>query len=160
MNHPHSHANTIPQPALVLALSLVALTILMVVAVRVGLADREAVPAVERSRTGTTPLVIRSLTFSDMPDGAVRVADAASGDTVALLHGERDGGGFVRGVLRGMARDRQMRGVGQAPPFMLTLWRDGSLSLADRSTGRSVELGAFGPDNRAAFLRFIEQEPG
>jgi putative photosynthetic complex assembly protein len=158
MTHAHSHANTVPRPALAMALALVALTLAMVLAVRVGLAEREAVPAVERSRARTVPAATRTLTFADMPDGAVRVADAATGQTIATLHGERDGGGFVRGVMRGMARDRQMRGIGQAPPFTLILWQDGSLSLTDPASGRSVELGAFGPDNRAAFLRFLDRE--
>ncbi len=154
----HSHANTVPRPALIMALALVAITLFMTVLVRLGVAEREAVPAVERARTGAAPVAERALIFADMPDGAVRIADASSGRTIVSLHGERDGGGFVRGVLRGMARERMMRGVGQQPPFILTLWQDGSLSLADRTTGRSVELGAFGPDNRAAFLRFLERE--
>lgn len=156
MSHTHSLDNAVPRPALMMALALVALTIAMVLAVRLGLAEREAVPAVERSRTGTMQVATRSLTFADMPDGAVRITDATTGHTIASLHGEGDGGGFVRGVMRGMARDRQMRGIGQAPPFTLTLWEDGSLSLTDPASGRSVELGAFGPDNRAAFLRFIQ----
>jgi putative photosynthetic complex assembly protein len=158
MSHAHSHANTVPRPALLMALGLVVLTIVMVVAVRVGLAEREAVPAVERARTGAAPVAVRTLAFADMPTGAVQITDAETGRMVASLHGEGDGGGFVRGVLRGMARERQLRGVGQQPPFTLTLWQDGSLSLNDAATGRSVELGAFGPDNRAAFMRFLELE--
>lgn len=158
MSHSHSHANTVPRPALAMALALVVLTLLMTAAVRLGLAEREAVPAIERSKAAVAPVRTISLLFADMPDGAVRVGDAASGAVIASLKGENDGGGFVRGVLRGMARDRAMRGVGQVPPFTLTLWQDGSLSLADPATGRTVELGAFGPDNRAAFLRFIAPE--
>lgn len=160
MSHAHSHANTVPRPALVMALALVVITLFMTVLVRLGVADREAVPAVERARTGAAPVAVRALTFADMPTGAVQITDAETGRIIASLHGEGDGGGFVRGVLRGMARERQMRGVGQQPPFTLTLWQDGSLSLDDRATGRSVELGAFGPDNRAAFLRFLEQGQG
>lgn len=160
MSHAHSHDNTVPRPALMMALALVAITLFMTVLVRLGVADREAVPAVERARSGAAPVAVRSLTFADMPDGAVRIADAASGRIVASLHGENDGGGFVRGVMRGMARERMMRGIGQEPPFTLTLWQDGSLSLNDRATGRSVELGAFGPDNRATFLRFLERGRG
>ena len=68
------------------------------------------------------------------------------------------GGGFIRGVLRGVARDRKMRGIGAQPPFALTLWRDGSLSLTDTATGREVELGGFGADNRAVFVALLEGE--
>ena len=54
--------------------------------------------------------------------------------------------GFIRGVMRGLARERRMRGIGDAPPFNLSLWRDGELSLTDSATGRSIELTAFGID--------------
>ena len=158
-SHAHSHANTVPRPALAMALGLVAVSLVMTTAVRLGLADREAVPAVERAKSAVVAARTLSLRFADMPDGAVKVSNAATGAVIASLKGENDGGGFVRGVMRGMARDRAMRGVGQAPPFTLTLWQDGSLSLLDPATGRSVELGSFGPDNRAAFLRFIAPDP-
>jgi putative photosynthetic complex assembly protein len=160
MNHAHSHANTVPRPALAMAIALVVVSLLTTGAVQIGLAEREAVPAVERSKAAVVPARTLSLRFADMPDGAVQVSNAASGALIATLHGENDGGGFVRGVLRGMARDRQMRGIGREPPFTLTLWQDGSLSLMDPATGRAVELGAFGPDNRKAFLRFIAPNAG
>jgi putative photosynthetic complex assembly protein len=69
------------------------------------------------------------------------------------------GNGFVRGVMRGMARDRRAHGVGMEPPFALTLWRNGTLSLTDKSTGRAIELGSFGPDNRAAFAALLPGAP-
>lgn len=158
MSHAHSHDTTVPRPALAMAIALVVVSLLMTAAVRMGLAEREAVPAIERAKAAVAPLRTMQLRFADMPDGAVQVTNAATGDVIASMKGDNDGGGFVRGVLRGMARDRQMRGVGQAPPFTLTMWQDGSLSLLDPATGRSVELGSFGPDNRAAFLRFIAPE--
>jgi putative photosynthetic complex assembly protein len=40
-------------------------------------------------------------------------------------------------------------------PFRLTDWTDGRLTLEDRSTGRSVELRAFGATNAAAFARLL-----
>ncbi|OYX93549.1 MAG: hypothetical protein B7Y74_09360, partial [Novosphingobium sp. 35-62-5] len=92
-------------------------------------------------------------------DGAVVVKDTDSGETLAVLMGENDGSGFVRGVMRGMARERKMKGMGQATPFELALWTNGSLSLLDPATDRSVELGSFGPDNRAAFAKFLKTQP-
>ena len=157
MTASHSHANTVPRPALAMALGLVGVSLVMTTAVRLGLADREAVPAVARAEAGISSVSERSLRFEDMVDGSVRVSDADTGEEIASLIGENDGGGFVRGVLRGMARERAMRDIGQTSAFTLTLWQDGSLSLNDPATGRSVELGAFGPDNRAAFLRFVEK---
>jgi putative photosynthetic complex assembly protein len=63
--------------------------------------------------------------------------------------------GFVRGVLRGLARERRRQEIGQQPPFRLTLWDDGRLSLEDETTGRRIELEAFGPTNLAAFARLL-----
>ena len=100
-------------------------------------------------------MIVRQLTFSDRADGAVVVRDVATGETVRVLVDGVPGNGFVRGVMRGMARDRHIHGIGMAPPFTLTLWKNQSLSLEDKATGRSIELGSFGPDNRAAFAAML-----
>lgn len=155
MSHAHSHENTVPPPALAMAFALVGVSLLMTAAVQLGWADREAVPAVVRAQADVAKLETRNLTFADMADGSVQVTDADSSEVVASFAGEADGGGFIRGVLRGLARDRRMRGIDSAPPFALTMWEDGSLSLVDAATGRSIELGSFGPDNRAAFARLL-----
>ena len=63
--------------------------------------------------------------------------------------------GFIRGVLRGLARDRKLQRIGTEPPFRLTRWVDGRLSLDDPATGRRIELGAFGPTNAAAFAGLL-----
>ncbi|MFN3554276.1 MAG: photosynthetic complex assembly protein PuhC [Novosphingobium meiothermophilum] len=152
----HKHDETVPRPALMLAGALVATTLVLTALVQTGVLNREAVPSAERASAGIAAVEIRHLTFSDRSDGAVVVEDADSGQTLAVLMGENDGGGFVRGVMRGMARERKMRGVGQEAPFELALWQNGSLSLLDPATGRSVELGSFGPDNRAAFMQFLK----
>lgn len=156
MSAAHTHENTVPRPALVLAGALVALTLALTTLVRVGVLPREAVPATERARQGVAARQVRHLTFADRADGAVVVGDADSGQTLTVLKGEGDGGGFVRGVMRGMARERRMKGLGATPPFNLTQWADGALTLRDPATGRAVELGAFGATNRAAFARFLK----
>ena len=101
-------------------------------------------------------MVTRDLVFTDRGDGAVVVRDAASGATVEVLIDGVPGNGFVRGVMRGMARDRRSRGIGMAPPFELTLWRNDTLTLTDKATGRAIELGSFGADNRAAFAALLQ----
>jgi putative photosynthetic complex assembly protein len=155
MSHAHSHENTVPRPALILAGALVATTLALTGLVRAGVLSREAVPAVERAKTGVVAAQVRHLVFIDRADGAVVVRDAADDATLAVLIGENDGGGFVRGVMRGMARERRMNGIGPAAPFELTQWGNGSLTLRDPATGRSIELGSFGATNRAAFARFL-----
>lgn len=157
-SHTHSHENTVPRPALIMAGALVGLSLVLTGAVSLGLLDREAVPGVERAAAAVAPAKSRDLRFADGADGTVRITDAATGELVKLVEQETQSGGFIRGVLRGLARDRKMRGIGAEPPFTLTLWQDGSLSLSDSATGREVELGGFGGDNRAVFVALLEGE--
>jgi putative photosynthetic complex assembly protein len=90
----------------------------------------------------------RALLFEDASDGAVAVLDAASGSTVTRLEGEQ---GFVRGVLRAMARERKLRGLDRHLPLLLQGHVDGSLSLLDPTTGERIHLDSFGPTQRASF---------
>lgn len=92
----------------------------------------------------------RALQFEDTPSGAVAVRDAQSGAEVALFEGEQ---GFVRGVLRAMARERKLRSIGGQTPLLLQNHADGSLSLFDASTGERINLESFGPTQRATFAR-------
>ena len=64
--------------------------------------------------------------------------------------------GFVRGVMRGLARDRKLLGVGHDDAFKLVRWADGRLSLEDPTTGRNIALEPFGADNSRVFARFLE----
>ena len=102
------------------------------------------------AQTGTA-LQSRDLRFVDAPSGDVLVL-ADDGSLVDQLHGEQ---GFIRGTMRGLARNRRAEGVGQAPPFRLTSWSDGRLTLTDTATGRLVELEAFGSENVAEFARLL-----
>jgi len=101
-------------------------------------------------------LAARDLTFADRADGAVVVTDAGTGQTVDILQGEQ---GFIRATLRGLARARHSEGLGAAPPFRLTAWSDGRLTLDDAATGRHLELQAFGSFNVAVFARLLQLAP-
>lgn len=151
----HDHEQTMPKGALTAALMLVATALALTALVKVGVLSREAVPAIARTEAHVAPALVRQLSFTDRADGAVVVRDASTGETVRVLVDGVPGNGFVRGVMRGMARERHIRGVGMAPPFTLTLWKNGTLSLEDKATGRNIELGSFGPDNRAAFAALL-----
>lgn len=157
MSQAHSHDQTVPRPALLAAGGLVVVSLLMTVLVRAGVLEREAVPAVARLADRATVVEARSLTFSDRADGAVVITDANSGATVAVILSDTKSGGFIRGVLRGLARERRSHGIGSGPPFTLTLFSDGSLNFVDTATKRSIELGAFGPDNRAVFAGLLSK---
>lgn len=95
----------------------------------------------------------RTLHFADRTDGAIDVTEAGSGALVQRIEGQQ---GFVRGTLRGFARERRARGVGPEAPFELVLRTDGRLTLIDPSTGRRVDLESFGPTNLADFARLME----
>jgi putative photosynthetic complex assembly protein len=108
--------------------------------------------------TSARPLSVRDLTFFDMDNGSVEVRDGGGKAVVFVV--EPGTNGFIRGVMRGMARDRQSRGIGQQPGFRLAEWPDGRLSLRDMATGKTIELGAFGATNRAAFAQLLAVSAG
>ncbi len=151
----HSHDNMVPPGALVAAAALVLMSLMLVASVRLGLVDAAPTAAVQRADAGAVPTAERMLRFEDQADGKVRISDARDNSSVALI-GQEEGSGFIRGVMRGLARERMMHDAGPEAAFRLTLWPDGALSLEDPVTGRIVELGSFGPDNRAAFARLLE----
>ncbi|MFM9937809.1 MAG: photosynthetic complex assembly protein PuhC [Novosphingobium sp.] len=155
MSSSHDHEQTIPRHAVASAAILVGTALALTMLVRVGVLSREAVPSAERAAAHVTPAVVRNLVFVDRSDRALVVRDVATGETVKVLVDGVPGNGFVRGVMRGMARERRAHGVGMEPPFNLTLWKNGTLSLTDQATGRAIELGSFGPDNRAAFAALL-----
>jgi putative photosynthetic complex assembly protein len=99
------------------------------------------------------PYKVLELRFEDRADGAVVVNDASDG--AKLFTVEPGVGGFVRATMRGMARERHRQDIGEQPPFTLTRWTDGTVSLQDKATGRTINLDAFGPTNAEAFARLF-----
>jgi putative photosynthetic complex assembly protein len=149
------HADKLPRGAMPIAGAMVLLAVAAVALARATGMPVAASPVAFRAEARIAPVTTRKLVFSDRPDGAVVIRDMDSGATAAVIAaGEKTG--FIRGVMRGFARDRRARGLGEAPPFALTLWRNGQLSLTDTATDRSVELTAFGAANRAAFAALLK----
>lgn len=97
----------------------------------------------------------RILRFEDRDDGAVVVIDETDHTTSVASPGTN---GFLRGVLRGLARERRQHAIGSEPPFRLTRHADNGLTLEDVATGRRIDLDAFGPTNAGAFARFLKHE--
>jgi putative photosynthetic complex assembly protein len=131
---------------------LAAMLVLVAVARWSGLASRtNAADAAEAAAAGVA--VEAALHFTDRDDGGVSIRLAADGREIAVLAPGTNG--FVRGVMRGLARDRRLHGIDAAPPFLLARWHDGRLTLTDPATGRAIDLGAFGPTNREAFAGIL-----
>jgi putative photosynthetic complex assembly protein len=102
------------------------------------------------------PVKVLEVTFADRADGAITVLDVKRNANVAVLPGGTSG--FVRNVMRSMARERRMHGQGADTPFTMTRWADSRLTIDDPVTGRHVDLGAFGSMNTASFARLMEVE--
>ena len=107
-----------------------------------------------RAQAGVEPVQSRSLRFIDACRRSMVIQDVAKGSIASVIQpGEQTG--FIRGVMRGLARERRMHGIDDGPPFTLTLWENGQLSLTDDATGRSIEMTAFGTANRASFAALL-----
>jgi putative photosynthetic complex assembly protein len=137
-----------PRAVLVAAACVVGLVLLMVATLRLSGFDPAQAPGAVAAE--------RRLVFTDTPDGAVQVKDAVSGEQVARMTGEQ---GFLRGVLRGLARERRALGVPSEAPYILTLHADARLLITDPATGQRIDLASFGPDNAAVFLRWLPRSP-
>lgn len=99
------------------------------------------------------PAVERLVHFEDAPDGSVVIRDAANSQVLARFPVAE--GGFVRGSIRALARERRLEGQGREVPFRLAAWSDGQLTLDDAATGRRIDLTAFGATNAGVFSRLL-----
>jgi putative photosynthetic complex assembly protein len=102
------------------------------------------------------PIAMAELLFEDGARGLVTVDNAVTGARL-IEYGENEGV-FVRAVMRTVARQRRMRGLGRETPVRLAHYPDGQLWLIDPASGVDVYLNAFGPDNLAAFAEILERE--
>jgi putative photosynthetic complex assembly protein len=98
---------------------------------------------------GVTAVRSLDLGFEDRTDGGIQVTDMAAGRPVETLAPGTNG--FIRGALRGLARERRRQGFGPEIPMRLTEWSDGSLTLEDLATRERIEVNSFGSTNAEAF---------
>jgi putative photosynthetic complex assembly protein len=96
-----------------------------------------------------------ALRFEDRDDGAIAIRDVREGAPFYVV--QPGAYGFIRSTLRGLARERRRSGLDDSTPFALNRWSDGTLSLEDATTGRRVNLDAFGPDNSRAFAQLFAE---
>jgi putative photosynthetic complex assembly protein len=99
----------------------------------------------------------RALRFEDRTDGSIAIIDARKSETIENIAPGTNG--FLRGALRGLARERKRMGAGAETPFMLTARSDGRLTLDDPVTKRQIDLKSFGPTNASVFEQLLQRPP-
>ena len=144
---PNTNGNQIPPAALLGAAVLVVGSLLLV-----GFARLTGYKPLQPETSAIVEA--KDVRFEDRADGAVLVYSSPQNRLVDTLAPGTNG--FVRGVLRGLVRERRADRIGSAPPFRLTHWANGRLSLDDPSTGRHIDLEVFGATNSAAFADILE----
>jgi putative photosynthetic complex assembly protein len=141
------HADSVPKGALWAAATLVAFALLAATTARLLHMNATPMPHAQA-------VTVLQLVFRDRNDGAVEVLDAThDGALMRVL--PPGSNGFVRGVLRSLARARRSAGVGHDAAFLLTRWNDGRMTLDDPSTGQHVNLEVFGPANALPFAEMF-----
>ena len=153
---PSARKSPFPRGALIGAGALIGFTLVAVASIR--LTGTEPIARVDAP---SEPVQSRTLRFKDRANGDVVVYAADGGErqrVIATL--ERGEDGFMRGVLRGLTRERRSRGIGRGEPFRLVRRSDGGLLLVDPATGQRIYLQAFGPTNVKAFERLLVAEGG
>lgn len=143
-----------PKSALYAAGALIFVSIATVGSIRLGLLPAPETAPESRMRRHVQPTVTRDFRFEDRADGALLVTDVAAGKLVFVFP-PGSNTGFIRGVMRGLMRERRLHEVGRTGPVTVSQWADGALTLEDKSTGRILELGSFGHTNRAAFAQLL-----
>jgi putative photosynthetic complex assembly protein len=147
-----------PRGALYGAGGMIGMTLLVVFGVRLGaLPARETAPE-HRESAKVAIVTTRDFRFADRADGALVVTDAAT-EKVSLVLEPGSNSGFIRGLMRGLMRERRLHEVPRDGPVTVTQWADGALTLKDESTGRIIELGSFGHTNREAFAALLVAAP-
>jgi putative photosynthetic complex assembly protein len=154
MSHAAHHDPVVPRGALIGAGAMLAFVLALTGAVSAGLLPREGDPVASRAAANVAAESERALIFADRSDGAVVVSDAETGTEVAVV--DFGQGGFLRATMRRLAKARAAKGVGASPPFILTRWDNGALSLRDPQTGRQAELHGFGADHSRLFANMLE----
>ncbi len=154
----HHVGQPFPKRALYGAAALIGMTLTLVFGIRLGVLPAPVTAPQARAEARVAVVSARDFRFSDRADGALVVTDAASGG-VAMVLEPGSNSGFIRGVMRGMMRERRLHEVARDGAVRITQWADGALTLEDKSTGRILELGSFGSTNRASFAQLLARGP-
>ena len=130
-----------------------------VIALSIAFAAVGRMTGAANSAPTAAPIATRELLFRDQANGGVAVFDAIN--TAAPIEVIAPGtNGFLRATMRGLARQRLRQDANLDVPFRLTGWADGRLTLEDPTTGRRVEMEAFGISNEEIFAHLLTARAG
>ncbi|NKI34864.1 phosphonate-binding protein [Wenzhouxiangella sp. XN79A] len=154
-NGHHHHQIHVPRGALIAAGLLILVALGAVATFRIaGLEPAAQIPDIDKT------IASRQLRFADSDNGGVLVYEWLDGANDRLIHEVPSGeGGFIRGILRSMARARRASGIGPDHPFVLRLQANGTVLLEDPQTDVLIDLYAFGPTNIDSFRTLFENDP-
>lgn len=135
-----------PKGVLIAVAALIGFTIIMIGIARITgyMMSQEPV---------TAEVLSRDLSFVEQDDGTMSVIDVGTGELVQTLPPGSEG--FIRGMLRSLARQRAGYQVPLSDPFHLAIRENGSLTLEDPVTGMLLDLRAYGETNEAAFAALM-----
>lgn len=152
MSHADTHSHgSMPKGALVFCWTAVILSLAAATIGRLtGAAD---------SRPTAAPVIARELVFHDRANGAVAVYDARDMTRPIEMIAPQSNY-FLRATMRGLAQQRIRVDASRTTPFRLTEWADGRLTLEDPTTGRRIDLEAFGKDNEQVFANLLLAKAG
>lgn len=139
-----------PRGPLIAVATLLGFVILMISIARLTGAKMELAPL-------TPEVQAREIQFLDLTDGSLDVRDVNTGVLIQTVQpGE---GGFIRGILRSMARQRAGYKANITEPFHLARRESGDMTLRDPVTGIQLELRAYGASNAASFAQLMPAPP-
>ena len=91
--------------------------------------------------------------FEDQDNKTMLVRRASDNAILEVL--PADGGGFMRGVVRSLFRQRLLGNIERTQPFRLSQRQDQKLFIVDLSVGSKMELDGFGPSNTLSIARIL-----
>lgn len=98
----------------------------------------------------------RALRFERTLDDTLLIYDASSDEL--LRRAAPGNASFIRGTLRVITRERQVRGVDGDAPVLLQAREDGAVVLRDTASGVDYDLRAFGQTNLEAFASLLASD--
>nr|WP_280818861.1 photosynthetic complex assembly protein PuhC [Thiorhodococcus minor] len=135
-----------PKGVLIAVAALLSFTIIMIAVARITGVMLPQAPVTEEVQS-------REIMFVDQEDGSTTVKDATTGELIQTLPPGSEG--FIRGVLRSMARQRRGYDATLDMPFRLARRESGDLTLEDPVTGILLDLRAYGETNQASFAELM-----